>query len=381
MDSHIDLDLLDRYLAGTCDPEERRTVERWLAADPTRTLAGLTGEVAYPEGLGDADVVWQRVYATIHAVRHAPDRRPMHEPSRWPHRRESRPNESSRPDVGRARWLFGTVGLVTVAVVGWLVVGRRPFSGILTMRHPVATRTYATAAGERATVTLPDGSRVLLGPATRVTVGGSVGDGSNDTGLAVNVTGEALFTVAHHVATAFRVRAGNADVRVLGTAFVVRRYAEDRTTHVLVTDGRVMLRSLRSERTVVPGAVLAARMLGVVDDSGGVQVTPNVDLEDSSPLVAGRLVFHQTAIRDVVRELSRAYGTEIHIADSTLASATVSWNCVVTSQSLDRVLRELVLLVDAHYIRSGHTVMIVPGPSSRPPTPSLSLTLEHQYGR
>jgi len=59
--------------------------------------------------------------------------------------------------------------------------------------------------------------------------------------LVVNVVGEALFTVTHSASRPFVVHAGTAIVQVLGTKFDVRRYPNDRATHVLVADGRVVV--------------------------------------------------------------------------------------------------------------------------------------------
>ncbi|MET4897809.1 FecR domain-containing protein [Sphingomonadaceae bacterium jetA1] len=75
-------------------------------------------------------------------------------------------------------------------------------------------RTLATRAGEKAAVTLADGSSVRLDGATRVRIVYSAGGRS-----ARLLAGQAFFDVRHDPSRPFVVHAGGADARVLGTAF------------------------------------------------------------------------------------------------------------------------------------------------------------------
>src|SRR5690606_18071558 len=96
-------------------------------------------------------------------------------------------------------------------------------------------REYRTAAGQRATVRLADGSTITLAPGTVVSVAAG----------AVTVSGEAFFVVAPTPARPFSVRTSTAHVRVLGTAFAVRHYASETSSRVVVEDGRVAVRTIQ----------------------------------------------------------------------------------------------------------------------------------------
>ena len=65
-----------------------------------------------------------------------------------------------------------------------------------------------------------------------------------------------------------------------------RVIARDLTKYVrvVVTDGRVAVRGAGLD------AILTNRMLGIIDDSGRVSVTPNINIDDYSALTSGRLV-------------------------------------------------------------------------------------------
>ena len=88
------------------------------------------------------------------------------------------------------------------------------------------TQRYATAAGERQHLTLPDGSDLTLNTRTVAEVEWHLR--SRQVRL---VDGEALFDVTHSTWRPFVVRAGETTVRVVGTAFNVRRA----DPHVTVT--------------------------------------------------------------------------------------------------------------------------------------------------
>jgi transmembrane sensor len=278
-----------------------------------------------------------------------------------------------RPFVG------GFVTAVVVALVAIVTVMQQRESAPVS--SPSA-HTFTTVRGQYATVALGNGATALLGPATTLTV-----SASSRAATTLTVTGQAFFTVAPHPRTSFVVNSGNAVVRVLGTSFTVRRYPTDRTMSVVVTAGRVSLQSVRgsSVRSAsgATRAVLSGRMLGVVDDSGQIRVTPNVAVDDYTGWTTGNLVFKKTSVGDIVTELSRAYGVTIRVADSTLATKTMTWTVPVASRSLSQVLEVLSATLHAHQVRSGDVITLVPGLSASQEKglrPS-AFTMERQYGR
>ena len=72
MDPRIDLDLLDRYLAGDASADERALVERWLAAEPDRALTGLTRSGVHGAELGEAERMAAMAPATCGAAIEVP---------------------------------------------------------------------------------------------------------------------------------------------------------------------------------------------------------------------------------------------------------------------------------------------------------------------
>jgi transmembrane sensor len=237
---------------------------------------------------------------------------------------------------------------------------------------PRATTIYQTRPGQRLTVQLGTRSVVVLGPASLLRVMHGV------SGISANVQGEAYFDVAHDPRSSFTVNAGAATVRVLGTAFTVRRYPSDQATRVVVTDGRVSV-GVREQSPVV----LAKNMASVVDDSGRVELVPEGKLRSQADWAEGRLIFRNAPVEEIVAELSRAYGMSIKVPDTTLRRSMLTMTIPIANRPLRDVLTLMGLAVDAHVERTRDGFIVIPGDSkpAQPLTPRTSPTSESQYGR
>jgi transmembrane sensor len=243
----------------------------------------------------------------------------------------------------------------------------------------VQERSYATAPGQRATVTLTNGDRVTLGPETVL----QVTDRGAKRGVTATITGEALFTVSHRDRGTFTVRSGNTFVRVLGTVFSVRRYGVDLATRVVVADGRVSVGAIHKPEGNPAEQILTSRMAGVVTDSGAIRTTADVSLDRDTAWTTGRLVFERVPVRDVVAELGRAYDVNFRVADSVMAALPLTWTVPTNTASLQNVLTELSEMLGVHFTRSGRSITIMPGRSAtRKAVSPPNLTLQEvQYGR
>lgn len=168
---------------------------------------------------------------------------------------------------------------------------------------------FATAVGERATWTLPDGSTLALNTGTQVRMAYSL--------RARQFTleaGEAAFTVAHGP-RAFIVHTPNATVEDIGTVFQIRLQPE--RTQVDVLEGEVRVHDPQGQ------ARNLTRDESVAVTDGGIS--------DTRPRAAGadawrhgRLVFDRTALGDVVAEVQRYRVAPIRLDDPALASLRLS---------------------------------------------------------
>lgn len=115
--------------------------------------------------------------------------------------------------------------------------------------EPMA-QTLTVPAGQRAHITLPDGSRVWVNAGSKITYASAFGNERR-----VTLEGEAFFEVAKDSIRPFIVKAGKMNVKALGTKFNVYNYASEPLVVSLV-EGKVKVyrdRALRKSVVLNPG--------------------------------------------------------------------------------------------------------------------------------
>ncbi|KQP43067.1 FecR family protein [Pseudorhodoferax sp. Leaf274] len=184
--------------------------------------------------------------------------------------------------------------------------------GLLGWTDPAwRTERFATHAGQRQVLSLSDGSTLTLDASTRLRV-----ERHLRSRRVVLESGRALFEVAPSAWRVFTVDAGSAQVRVLGTAFDVRRWDED--VAVTVLRGRVAVRGTGPDSaTLAPGqrADVAGGRLGPVR---------SVDAQAATAWREGRFVFQRTPLAEVLREIERYRGRPVRLLQPELAGLEVS---------------------------------------------------------
>jgi len=318
----LDPTLRDAYLAGRCTPAERRAVDAWASQHPGRRAAldgirlGLATPFDYPE-FSAATAVAARVDRAVSGLPRVPARRVADR--RWP--------RAMRPALAVA-----AAGLVAGAA---LLVTLRPSA-------PASpARAYTTGVGQRAVVTLADGSRVTLAPASRLEIWAGE--------RTVALTGQAQFDVVPSAAAAFVVRTGAVATRVLGTRFDVRHYAGDTAVQVAVRSGRVVTFGRRSS------AVLAAGMTGAVTDSTAVVAASDAA---GAGWVDGQLIFENAPVSAVLATLERWYDYRFQVTDSAMARRRV--RAAFKTDERGKALDALADLLDATVTVDGGVVTVRP---------------------
>ncbi|MFC4313758.1 FecR family protein [Steroidobacter flavus] len=184
----------------------------------------------------------------------------------------------------------------------------------------------SVAPGQQASVPLADGSTAYLDGDTAIDV-----DFNGDARRVNLVRGRAWFDVQHDSSRPFFVRAGDVDVRVVGTAFAVERRGS--AVVVTVERGKVAVadKKLGTAAQLSPGQQL-------VLDGETIRGAENVSAETSLAWRRGLVVFDQASLATVADELSRMGAGRIVIPDESLRSLTVSgvfqsgdWHAVLDS--------------------------------------------------
>ena len=175
-------------------------------------------------------------------------------------------------------------------------------------------RVVNTMPGQRASVTLLDGSQTALGADTKLVIAPDFGA----TVRAVKLDGAALFTVAPGQKHEFYVRTGDATVTATGTTFGVHSYPGDETIVVGVRDGSVRVKAGGDTRDV-------AAPRGVVVTKGGeMRDATAAELEEGLGWTEARFVVANRPLRQAIKGMARWYATELVVRDSALLTRPVT---------------------------------------------------------
>jgi transmembrane sensor len=173
---------------------------------------------------------------------------------------------------------------------------------------------YSTGIGEQRTIQLDDGSTVELNARSSLHV--HLTDRQRDVTL---LEGQALFRVAKDTRRPFVVRAGDAQVRAVGTEFDV--YRKQSETVVTVVEGRV--ETYDASGLAGEGIVLSA--------GERLTVLPHTVMRPTraDPMVATawlhkRLIFEETPLSEVAVEFNRYNRRPLTIEDRELKKLKIS---------------------------------------------------------
>lgn len=333
-----DWDALARFYAGESPPAEAVRIGEWLAANPDERALLEALDRAVDRAADDVDV--EAALARVHARMDEPFvARP----------RLSVLRGSSTP---RRRWPVAAGILAAAAVAGIaLTLAHRPGP----IPATPAERIFQTAVGKRDSIVLADGSRIMLGPDSRLDVPAGFGT----TTRAVTLRGDAFFDVRHDPRAPFSVRVGDALIEDVGTTFTIES-DNGVLASVAVVSGSVRLRG--NDAPPTGGVVLGAGDRGTIDDAGNAQADAHALRDEDLAWTMGRLVFRDAPLARVAGEVHRWYGVTLRIADSTLADrhVTASFN----GEPVDRVLKVIGLTLGARVDRQGDTAVLRTGSGS-----------------
>jgi transmembrane sensor len=337
---------LERYVSGQGTSDKLAELEAWVSGSAElRAMAeamGSAGRAAGEVQAWDADAAWRKVARRMRWFRRPP----------------------VAPGAGRhsAVWLGWAVAACLALAAGssLYVVELRDRA----VAPTAPSREVATKRGERAAFNLADGSRVILGAESRLSIPAAY----NRPGVPreLRLEGQGYFVVTHDSLRPFRVKTSLGVAEDLGTEFVVTTYPEARGMRVVVASGKVALWHPEDPRTpsadslplvtLLPGDL--ARL-----DSVGTATVRRVDPASYVAWTRGALVFSGTPLSDVLPQLARWYDLDIHLADSSLATRRLT--ATFRDQSVSQVLDLLALSLDLKVERDGRAVTLRPSSSSR----------------
>lgn len=181
--------------------------------------------------------------------------------------------------------------------------------------------------GQKSSVTLPDGSRVMINSASTI----SYTSDYNVKERNVFLSGEAYFDVASNADIPFVVHADKVSVTALGTEFNVKAYAEDPYVVTTLVEG-----SVRTEAGTQYELLTRAQEASYNKEADVLSAYDVKDVSRAVPWIRNELLFENESLADIAVTLERMYNVTIVFEDE--AAKGYSYTGLIRNNSLQNVL-------------------------------------------
>jgi ferric-dicitrate binding protein FerR (iron transport regulator) len=332
--------LIASYLAGECTDQERKRVEQWIDQSQDnkkqfqelRRIWQLSGDAVSSQNMElDLDQEWDRLGRQI---------------------REQKASSRNKNSDQKGYWSFrsssihsGTQKFIRIAAL-FLVAG---LFGVLSYhswyqpdKKEQVLRQISTDNGQRANLTLTDGTEVMLNADSELKLPTKFASDVRE----VHLDGQAYFNVSENEEKPFLVHSNGSTVRVLGTAFTVRAYPEDQQVQVVVEEGRVSFG--KEKQAEDQKSILSRNELGTFDLATSTVATRTVDdIELYMSWRNGYLKFEKNRLNEVAKALERRYDVEVIFEYPALEELLLT--AYLKSRSLRNVLDVITTSLEIEY--------------------------------
>lgn len=323
------ISLLERFMRGETSSDEEQQLMEWLrTSEGGEQLKGYYYKIWHNSGEELSAEVQGRMFARIKS-----------------RMRETRNEEFNRKYILKLK----TRRLCQYAAVILLIIGAAIGGHFYT--DPTETEKSSsqylvnTEKGQRANVTLPDGTVVWLNSYTRLSY--DVGYGGSK--RVVSLTGEAFFDVANDKERPFIVKTKGMDVEALGTTFNVKAYNEDTRIVATLFSGSVRVSAAGRDVTLSPDEDAIWEW-----SSGKLTVRKLGNSSHASMWRDNELVFNGETLSEIAVLLNRMYN--VHIIFKSDEIKEYSFTGVIRNNSLDNVIELISLTSPITYKTKGDTI-------------------------
>lgn len=323
--------LIEKYIAGHCSPEEEDMLERWYAGELGQRLAEMDqskredvkediweGIVAQRQQLAKRRVslrVWAAAAAillvgsfiAIYQSRQAQYADVGHDKIARRHTEVLPGGNKAILTTGDGKRIVLTDEQDGVIDEGEGFVIRKQEDGLVSFEiadspdeSVLAKNTIETPRGGIYRVVLPDGSKAWLNSASTISFPSNFSKDERR----VAITGEVYFEVQRDVSRPFRVDAPQQQVEVLGTKFNINAYADEPHVRTSLLEGSVKVKGASKEHVLKPG-------FEMMTDINGKDRVEKADMDAIMAWKEGIFQFEQVELSVLMRQLARWYDVEV----------------------------------------------------------------------
>jgi transmembrane sensor len=225
--------------------------------------------------------------------------------------------------------------------------------------------------GEKSELMLSDGSRIWINAGSKVRFPNQFNDKSRDIWL----DGEAYFEVASDKTKPFLVHTSDLDVRVHGTKFNLKAYANEDIIEATLVEGLVSLEtrnlfnSIREEVFLKPNhkAIYLKKKPKILESEIAheisvplkprkIIISNPIKVESSISWREGKIEFVDESFENIAVKLERRYGVVIRIEHDQIKK--IKYTGVLKNISIEQALKAIQLTASFNYVINDNTVII-----------------------
>jgi ferric-dicitrate binding protein FerR (iron transport regulator) len=320
--------LLKKYFDGNCTLDEKKQVLKYLEQDDLSVLDEYIMEQAA-----------QGIQIESHASVKAEFFNRLGSAINKPEQRKI----LSWKNAANYRVAAGIAFLMAVGIAYWFTSNKKN-------EKPQQLVTISNRENFTHKIVLSDGTQVWLNPNSSLSYNKNH---FSDTSREVIMTGEAFFDVSHDAAKPFRVTSGKIITRVLGTAFNITAYKNEKTINVLLVRGRIQVSSDRQHLVLMPGQLLSYNNSNRNIDVHNIQVDGKMDA-----FISGKMVFDNIPLATAINRIADAYAVHIDFKDSLLLKNKMITGAY-TRNTADEVLRRILFIHGLKFKKKGEHEYII----------------------
>lgn len=190
----------------------------------------------------------------------------------------------------------------------------------------------AVERGQKANITLPDGSKVWLNSQSKLTYSANFNIKKRE----LHLDGEAYFEVAYNPDKPFIVLSNDISVEALGTAFGVKAYNEDKLISSILMRGKVRVTTPDGEAILMPNERI------MYDKTTHKKTQSTVtNATDFTGWIHNELRFENESLGDIAKTIQRIYNVEVVFTSERLKNQR--YTGTINNNSLESVLNIISL--------------------------------------
>jgi len=341
----MDLRLLEKFFNKQCTPEEVAEVFRWFndKDKKSHTLSAIEDEWQHFESV-DSPRQAKDVNAQLENIHHHLLNREV-------------PSQAVSSQTVVRKSVFKSFGfalrvaaIIVLAVLASISL-QHTFPSDATVEQ-VAYVTKSNPAGQKTTIFLEDGSKVMLNAASTLTYP----EHFTPAERRLQLEGEAFFEVAKDAERPFTVVAHGMATTALGTSFNIRAYEDENNISIALATGKVKVESSETSAhaevyQLLPGESLTYDI--ALEKYKKEPFDPKAQLAWKD----GIIYFHEASFQHVIDKLSRWYGVSFAIENQ----PEQSWKYTgeFSKENLENVLLSISYAKQFDFKIDDNTVKIV----------------------